>query len=115
MSVARPGARARVHEVSQSWSSQFSCTIRSPVSLCRFEIFVQRGFNAEELTAVSNTLSTANRVVGQARFGCRIVSDMPGLVTGQDHMLVRAEPAIDDYGFADVMVVLGGRHIPEVG
>ena len=91
---------------------EFSCAIRSPVPLCRFEIFVQRGFNAEELTAVSNTLSTANRVVGQARFGCRIVSDKPGLVTGQDHVLVRAEPAIDDYGFADVMVVLGGASYP---
>lgn len=45
----------------------------------RFEVFVQRGFDAGELTGVTNTLKIANHVVGAARFGCRIVSDCRAL------------------------------------
>ncbi len=77
----------------------------------RFEIFVQRGFNEVELTGVTATLRIANVIVGEERFPCRIVSDMPGLVNGSGEVIVRAEPAIEEYGLADVMVVLGGTNV----
>lgn len=82
---------------------------------CRIEVFVQRGFNAAELTGVTGTIMTANDIVGAERFSCRITSDMPGLVKGNAQVLVRAEPAIEGYGFADVMIVLGGKHIDRNG
>ena len=81
----------------------------------RFEVFVQRGFSAVELTGVTHTLKTANSVVGHARFICRIISDMPGLVTGSAQVLVRAEPAIDGHAFGDIMVVLGGTRVTHGG
>lgn len=37
------------------------------------------------------------------------MSDKPGLVSGDNGMMLRAEPAIPDYGFSDVMIVVGGR------
>ncbi|MCX7567269.1 helix-turn-helix domain-containing protein [Sulfitobacter sp. F26169L] len=82
---------------------------------CRFEVFLQRGFDVVELAAVMNTLKRANAITGDKRFSCRIISDMPGLVTGSTQMLVRAEPAIEGYGFGDVMIVLGGTHIHREG
>lgn len=80
-----------------------------------FEIFVQPRFNEVELTGVSATLKAANKVVGSERFACRVVSDMPGLVTGRGQVLVRAEPAIDGHAYADVMVVLGGERVVRDG
>lgn len=76
---------------------------------------MQPGFDAAELTGVTATLNAANSIVASERFICRIVSDMPGLVTGNAHLLVRAEPAIDGHGFGDVMVVLGGTHVERAG
>lgn len=78
---------------------------------CRFEIFVQRGFNEVELTGVSATLKAANMMIGDKRFPCRIISDMPGLVRGRGEVMVRAEPSIEGHAFADVMVVLGGEKV----
>ncbi len=83
--------------------------------LCHFEVFVQRGFSALELTGVTDTLRTANAVAGATRFACRIVSDMPGIVAGDAHVLVRAEPAIEGHGHGDVMVVLGGVRVRYAG
>lgn len=77
----------------------------------RVEVFVQRGFDGAEFTSVTNTLEVANAIVGTARFTCRIISDMPGFVTGRAQVLVRAEPAIEGHGHADVLVVLGGSHV----
>ncbi|QUJ76700.1 hypothetical protein KDD17_01125 [Sulfitobacter albidus] len=77
-----------------------------------FELFVQRRFNAVEMSGITHTLSIANDVVGAPRFATRIISDMPGLVQGIGDVLVRAAPAIDDHGFGDVMVVLGGGMSP---
>ncbi|WP_299028204.1 helix-turn-helix domain-containing protein [uncultured Sulfitobacter sp.] len=83
--------------------------------VCRIEVFVQRGFDAAELVGVTSTLDTANAIAGYERFGCRIISDMPGMVTGKAQMLARAEPAIEGYGFADVMIVVGGAHVSRDG
>ncbi|WP_259988707.1 GlxA family transcriptional regulator [Sulfitobacter sp. S190] len=80
-----------------------------------FELFIQRGFAAQELTAVQHVLATANSVAGRTCFTNRITSDMPGLVTGQGGVLARAEPAIDDYGFSDVLIVVGGTRIHRRG
>jgi len=38
--------------------------------------------SARELTGVTHNLKIANSVVGHGKFICRIISDMPGLVTG---------------------------------
>ncbi len=79
------------------------------------EIFVQRGFDAGELTGVTETLRLANEVTGDARFTTRIVSDMPGFVKSGAHVLVRAEPAIEDHVYADMMIVPGGTHVARQG
>lgn len=78
--------------------------------LRRFEVFVSAGFSELELASVTHTLSYANEVIGETRFSWRFVSGSPGFVTGATGMLVRAEPAIDNYGFSDVMIVVGGRN-----
>ena len=83
--------------------------------LLRLEVFVQRGFDAGELTGVTNTIRIANSVVGAVRFECRIISDMPGLVTGGAQVLVRAEPAIEGHGQADILVVIGGARVNKDG
>ena len=74
----------------------------------RFEIFVSKGFCELEVAAVTHTLALANQILGQNAFEYRYVSDRPGVVSGSNNMLLRAEPAIVDYGFADVMIVVGG-------
>tara|TARA_R110002094_G_scaffold13703_1_gene24377 strand:+ start:129 stop:1157 length:1029 start_codon:yes stop_codon:yes gene_type:complete len=79
-------------------------------SMRRFEIFVSAGFSELELAATTHTLSRANDVMGETRFTWRYVSGSPGFVTGATGMLIRAEPAIDNYGYSDVMVVLGGQN-----
>ena len=48
-------------------------------------------------------------------FQRRFVSDTPGLLAGTGDMIVRAEPAIDDYGFSDVMIVVGGSGVATKG
>ncbi|PTX54185.1 AraC family transcriptional regulator [Litoreibacter ponti] len=73
-----------------------------------FELYVSRRFTEMELSAVTHTLIAANLMLAEDRFSWRFVSDTPGLVTGISGMLVRAEPAIADHGFSDVMIVIGG-------
>ncbi|WP_394198592.1 GlxA family transcriptional regulator [Litoreibacter albidus] len=81
----------------------------------RFELFVSKGFSELELAAITHTLTEANDVRVEEQFSWRFVSDVPGLVKGAAGMLVRAEPAIVDYGFSDVMVVVGGRQDAKPG
>ncbi|WP_298261194.1 helix-turn-helix domain-containing protein [uncultured Litoreibacter sp.] len=76
----------------------------------QFELFVSAGFCELELAAVTHTLIEANDVLVGENFTWRYVSDVPGLVKGRAGLMVRAEPAIADYGYSDVMVVVGGRH-----
>lgn len=75
-----------------------------------FEVFVARGFSALEVASVTHTLAEANDTLAEERFSWRFVSDTPGRVRGAGGLTVRAEPAIDDYGFSDVMIVVGGPH-----
>lgn len=75
----------------------------------RFEIFVSAGFNALEVASVSSVLAQANELVSERRFDWRYLSDTPGLLTGSQGMIVRAEPAVADHGFSDVMIMVGGR------
>ena len=74
-----------------------------------FELFVTGGFSELELAAITHTLSQANDTLAEQWFSWRYVSNVPGLVKGASGMLVRAEPAIVNYGFSDVMIVVGGR------
>ncbi len=74
-----------------------------------FELFVSKGFCGFELAAVTHVLRSANELMTRELFEWRFVSTEPGLVTGKDGVLVRAEPAIPDHGFGDAMIVVGGR------
>jgi transcriptional regulator GlxA family with amidase domain len=76
-----------------------------------FELFVERGFDEFELGGILRTLSLANDIHPKSPFKWRFTSNMPGMVSSANGMLVRAEPAIDDYGFADIMVVVGGQRV----
>ncbi len=83
------------------------CTGDAPV--CRtFEIFVHRGFVELEFAAVTNTLAVANSILSREAFSWRITSDTPGIVQGNTALLVRAEPAVHNHAFSDIMVVPGG-------
>ncbi|WP_298917730.1 helix-turn-helix domain-containing protein [uncultured Roseobacter sp.] len=86
--------------------------IRQPLSKgngqVSFEIFISAGFCAHEATSVTHTLAIANEVVGREMFTWRCTSDVPGLVNGSGGFMLRAAPAIDNHGFSDVMIVLGG-------
>lgn len=73
-----------------------------------FELLVARGYCELELSAITHTLSVANEVLSERVFSWRYLSATPGLVRGGAGQMVRAEPAIDDYGFSDVMIVVGG-------
>ena len=77
--------------------------------IVRFEIFVSAGFNALEVAAVSGVLAQANAILSQKAFDWRYVSDTPGLLSGSQGMIVRAEPAVANYDFSDLMIVTGGR------
>lgn len=72
------------------------------------ELFVSKGFSEIELASITHTLATANDVLARTAFHWRFVSDRPGFVAGGTGMMVRAEPAIEDHGFSDVMIVVGG-------
>ena len=74
----------------------------------KFEIFIAEGFNGFEAMAVTETLSLANQIVARDQFSWRFVSDNPGLISGANGCLLRAEPAVDNHNLADVMVVVGG-------
>ncbi len=73
-----------------------------------FEIFLNKGFNGLELAAITHTLTLANGITRQTLFEWRFISDAPGLVRGAEGMMIRAEPAIENYGLSDVMIVIGG-------
>ncbi|WP_299192345.1 helix-turn-helix domain-containing protein [uncultured Litoreibacter sp.] len=73
------------------------------------EIFVGKGFCDLEVASISQTLALANDILARDAFSWRFVSDAPGLVSGATGLMVRAEPAIDDHGFSDLMIVVGGR------
>lgn len=75
----------------------------------RFEIFVSAGFNALEVAAVSSVLDQANDILTTQAFEWRYVSDTPGLLTGSQGMIVRAQPAVANHDFSDAMIVTGGR------
>ncbi len=83
-----------------------------PPSLNRtrtFEIFVQNGFSELELASVTTTLQTANQIRTETIFKWQFVSDKPGLVKGSSGVLVRAAPAIENHGLADLMIVIGSQ------
>ncbi|MDA8747211.1 helix-turn-helix domain-containing protein [Litoreibacter sp.] len=80
-----------------------------------FELLVSKGFNDLELAAITHTLATANDILAKEAFKWRFVSDAPGFVTSATGMMVRAEPAIDDHGFSDLMIVIGGRVAANAG
>ena len=71
---------------------------RQETQSTRFEIFVSKDFCELEVAAVTHTLALANQILGQNAFEYRYVSDKPGVVSGSNNMLLRAEPAIVDYG-----------------
>ena len=73
-----------------------------------FEIFVSAGFSGFELTSITQTLASANKIAPNVSFEWRFVSDEPGFVQSGDGVFVRAEPAIDNHAFADFMIVVGG-------
>jgi transcriptional regulator GlxA family with amidase domain len=81
----------------------------------RFEIFVSAGFNAFEVAAITEALTLANKVAMQTLFEWRFVSDKPGLVSGANGILTRAEPAIDNHNLPDVMLVVGGANAFSLG
>ena len=76
-----------------------------------FEIYLARQFSGLELAAITHTLTQANQVVGAEQFKWRFVAEEPGLVKGGQGMMVRAEPAIENYALSDAMIVIGGTGI----
>lgn len=79
----------------------------------RFEIFVNSGFNELEVASATRVLAQANKLLDEERFQWRYASDTPGLLTGGQGMIVRAEPAVMNHEFSDVMIVIGGRKRPK--
>lgn len=73
-----------------------------------FEIYVQPGFSHFELSSVIAVLKTANDILEHDRFDWHITSDLSGLVSSEDEILVRTEPSIGDQYLKDCMVVVGG-------
>ena len=73
------------------------------------EVFVGDGFCAAEAASITHVFMTANALLRRDRFRWRYISDTGGLVEGDSGLLVRAEPAIDDHGYSDVMFVVGGK------
>jgi transcriptional regulator GlxA family with amidase domain len=85
--------------------------VRSAAGPLCVEIFVAEGFNALEVASITQTLDLANEIAPQSEISRRFVSQTPGFVSGSGDMIVRAEPAIEDYGFSDVMIVVGGSGV----
>ena len=80
-----------------------------------FEIFVSPGFSGLEVASITHTLTLANEIAHRSIFRWRIVSDTPGLVSGAGEMILRAQPAINDYGYSNAMVVVGGSGLSSTG
>jgi len=76
-----------------------------------FEINVRAKFSEFEVAAITQTLNTIDSVAGGLSFDVKFVSDKPGVKQSSGGMMVRAEPAIDDFGFSDVMIVVGGAQL----
>ncbi|WP_371168994.1 GlxA family transcriptional regulator [Aliiroseovarius sp. 2305UL8-7] len=72
------------------------------------EIFVGPDFDSLETSSITRTLREANELLQKKAFDWRFISDQPGLVDARGGMIVRAEPAIDEHGFSDIMFVVGG-------
>lgn len=79
------------------------------MSRIEFEIYVQPAFSHLELSAVTTVLKTANKVLNKDLFHWHITSDMSGLVSSEDELLVRTEPVIGEQQYLpDCLVVVGG-------
>ena len=76
-----------------------------------FELFVERGFDEYEVSGIIRVLALANEIVDKPLFEWRFTTHNPGIITSTNGMLLRAEPAIPDYGFSDTMIVIGGRRV----
>ena len=76
-----------------------------------FELFVEKGFDEFEIGCIIRTLSLANDIHPNAPFEWRFTSNEPGMVTSANGLIVRAEPAIPDHGFSDLMIVVGGTRV----
>jgi transcriptional regulator GlxA family with amidase domain len=74
-----------------------------------FEFLLSKGFNALELASATGVLATANDILGCDAFNWRFVSHTPGLLSGATGIIVRAEPAVYDHGYSDLMIVVGGK------
>jgi transcriptional regulator GlxA family with amidase domain len=85
--------------------------VRPSAQPLKVEIFVSEGFSALEVASITRTLDLANQITHSDVIGRRYVSDTPGFVSGSGDMIVRAEPAIEDYGFSQVMIVVGGSGV----
>jgi transcriptional regulator GlxA family with amidase domain len=75
----------------------------------QFEIFLSLGFCEHETSSITRTLSAANETLGYSLFRTRFVSDTPGFVTSRGGLIVRAAPSIDNHGFSDVTIFVGGN------
>lgn len=80
-----------------------------------FELFVEKGFDEYELSGITRTLSLANAIHPDEPFSWRFTSNHPGMVSSANELIVRAEPAIADYGFSDIMIVIGGQQVSATG
>ncbi len=85
--------------------------VRPSAQPLKVEIFVSEGFSALEVASITRTLDLANQITHSDVMGRRYVSDTPGFVSGSGDMIVRAEPAIENYGFSQVMIVVGGSGV----
>ncbi len=81
--------------------------------LCRFEIFVSKGFCSFEVSAIVHTLMLANKVCGREAYTWRIVSEDPGYVASMGEIILRAEPCVHDHAVHDVLCVVGGETAAE--
>ena len=80
-----------------------------------FELFVQKRYDEYELSSITRTLALANTIHPDEPFSWRFTSDNPGMVPSANDLIVRAEPAIPDHGFSDIMIVVGGLKIDAKG
>lgn len=79
------------------------------------EIFVTPGFCEFELASVTRTLKLANDLCNAERFTWRVVSDTPGLMQSRGDTLVRAELAVQEHLYSDIMIVVGGDTLHGAG
>lgn len=77
----------------------------------RVEVFVSTGYCELEVASISQTLLTANEILQRDAFSCHYVSATAGLVTSRGGQMLRAEPAIENHGYGDLMIVVGGAKI----